>query len=71
MILIVRTERLLQCESDAVGFIESRATDKKIWPKEVWIWISTNFEIWKLQKVYLIDSLDRWNEDENIGVGFV
>ena len=31
----------------------------------------TNFEIWKLQKLYLIDSLDRWNQDENIGVGFV
>ena len=64
-------ERLLQYESDTVGFIGNGATDKKIWSKEVSIWIWTNFEIWKLQKVYLIDSLDRWNQDENIGVGFV
>ena len=54
-----------------VGFIENWGTDKKIWSKEVLLWIWTNFEIWKLQKVYLIDSLDRWNQDENIGVGFV
>ena len=30
MTLIVRTERLLQYESDAVGFIGNGATDKKI-----------------------------------------
>ena len=50
MTLIVRTERLLQYESDTVGFIGNGATDKKIWSKEVWIWIWANFEILKLQK---------------------
>ena len=64
-------EVLLQYESDTVGFIGNRGTDKKIWSKEIWVWIWTNFKIWKLLKVYLIDSLDRWNHDENIGVGFV
>jgi hypothetical protein len=64
-------ERFLWYESDAIGFIGNGATDKKIWSKVVWIWIWTNFEIWKLQKVYLIDSLDRWNQDENVGAGFI
>ena len=54
-----------------VGFIENGGTDKKIWSKEIWVW---NFQISKFgscKKVYLIDSLDRWNQDENTGVGFV
>ena len=64
-------ERLLRYESDAIGFIGNGATDKKIWSKEVWIWIWTNSKIWKLQKVDLIGSLNRWDQDENVGVDFI
>ena len=54
-----------------VGFIENGGTDKKIWSKKIWVWIWTNFEIWKFQTVDVIDSLDRWKQDEAIGAGFI
>ena len=68
---MIQTGRLLWYESDAIVFIWNGATDKKIWSKEVWIWIWTNFEIWKFQKVDMIGSQDRWDQDETLGVGFI
>ena len=46
-------------------------TELKLWTKEVWIWIWTNFEIWKFQTVDVTGSLDRWKQDEAIGDGFI
>ena len=65
----MRTERLLQYESDAVGFIGNGATDKKIWSKEVSYESKTKFESCK--KIDLMCSLGRWDQDENLGVGFI
>ena len=55
----------------SVGFVGFGQTVKKIWSKEVWIWRWANFEIWKLQKIDLIGSLDRWDQDETVGAGFI
>ena len=46
-------------------------TELKLWTKEVWIWIWTNFEIWKFQKIDVTGQLDRWKQDETIGAGFI
>ena len=64
-------EILLWYESDSIGFIGNGGTDKKIWSKEVSIWIWTNFEIWKFEKVNVIGSLHRWDQGETVGVGLI
>ena len=46
-------------------------TELKLWTKEVWIWIWTNFEIWKFQKANVRGSLDSWKQDKTIGAGFI
>ena len=46
-------------------------TELKLWTKEVWIWIWTNFEIWKFQKHVWVGLLDWGDHNEEVGVGFV
>ena len=48
-----------------------RVTELKLWSKEVWIWFWTNLEIWKIQKVNVTGSLDRWKQDETTDASFI